>query len=117
MRPMTDEEIIRFFEMAIAGGQIFVYYQPQYNHSTGRIVGAEGLMRWRHPEFGLQYPVNFIPILEKYGLIHRADLFVFEQICRFQSNCPPSVRIPISFNVSRHDLFGHDYVKELEAIR
>ncbi len=117
MRPMTDEEIIRFFEKAIAGGQIFVYYQPQYNHSTGRIVGAEGLMRWRHPEFGLQYPVNFIPILEKYGLIHRADLFVFEQICRFQSNCPPSVRIPISFNVSRHDLFGHDYVKELEAIR
>ena len=117
MRPMTDEEIIRFFEKAIVEGQIFVYYQPQYNHSTGRIVGAEGLMRWRHPEFGLQYPVNFIPVLEKYGLIHRADLHVFEHICRFQSSCPPSVRIPISFNVSRHDLFGHDYVNELEEIR
>ena len=117
MRLMTDEEIIRFFEKAIVEGQIFVYYQPQYNHSTGRLVGAEGLMRWRHPEYGLQYPVNFISVMEKYGLIHQADLFVFDQICRFQSSCPPSVRIPISFNVSRHDLFGHDYVKELEAIR
>ncbi len=117
MRMMTEEEIVRFFKQAITEGQIFVYYQPQYNHSTGRLVGAEGLMRWRHPEYGLQYPMNFIQVLEKHGLIHQADLYVFEQICRFQSSCPASVRIPVSFNVSGYDLFGHDYVDELEAIR
>lgn len=117
-RRMTEDEIVRcFFEQAIAEGQICVYYQPQYNHSTGRLVGAEGLMRWSHPEFGMLYPMDVIPFMEKYGVIHRADLYVFEQICRFQSNCPESVRIPISFNVSRHDLFDHDYVNELEMIR
>jgi EAL domain-containing protein (putative c-di-GMP-specific phosphodiesterase class I) len=118
MKRMTEEEIVRLFlEQAISGGQICVHYQPQYNHSTGRIVGAEGLMRWNHPEYGMMYPADFIAVMEKHGLIHRADLYVFEQICRFQNSCPPSVRIPISFNVSRHDLFDHDYVNELEMIR
>ena len=114
---MTEEEIVRSFDQAIADGQIRVHYQPQYNHSTGRLIGAEGLMRWEHPEYGAQYPADFIPALEKNGLIHRADLMVFEYICRLQHSCPDNVRIPISFNVSRHDLFGHDYVDELEAVR
>ena len=115
-RQMTEEEIIASFDQAIAEGQIYLCYQPQFNHSTGRLVGAEGLMRWRHPEFGEQYPSDFIPVMEKHGLIHRADLHAFELICQFQSSCP-SYSLPISFNVSRHDLFGHDYVNELEAIR
>ena len=115
-RQMTEEEIIASFDQAIEENQIYLVYQPQYNHSTGRLVGAEGLMRWRHPEFGDQYPSDFIPVMEKHGLIHRADLHAFELICQFQSSCP-SYSLPISFNVSRHDLFGHDYVNELEAIR
>ena len=117
MRQMTEEEIVRYFERAMDEGQICVHYQPQYNHSTGRLIGAEGLMRWIHPEHGVQYPSDYIPVLEKHGLIHRADLYVFEQICRFLKKLPPAVRIPVSFNVSRHDLFGHDYVEELESVR
>ena len=117
MRKMTEEEIIRHFKRAIEEGQICVHYQPQYNHSTGRIIGAEALMRWNHPDFGPQLPGDFIPAMEQHGLLHRADLYVFEQICRFQSSCPASLRIPISFNVSRYDLFGHDFVAELETIR
>ena len=115
-RQMTEGEIIASFDKAIEENQIYLVFQPQYNHSTGRPVGAEGLMRWRHPEFGDQYPSDFIPVMEKHGLIHRADLHAFELICQFQSSCP-SYSLPISFNVSRHDLFGHDYVNELEAIR
>jgi len=117
MKRMTEMEVVRFFEQAISEKQLCVHYQPQYNHSTGRIVGAEALMRWNHPEFGPQSPGDFIPAMEKYELISRADLYVFEEICRFQSSCPSSLRIPISFNVSRHDLLGHDYVRELETIR
>ena len=115
-RRMTEEEIIWAFDDAIEQGQIYMVYQPQYNHSTGRMIGAEALMRWKHPEFGEQYPSDFIPVMEKYGLVHRADLYAFEQICQFQNSCPHYI-IPISFNVSRHDLFGHDYVRELEKIR
>ena len=113
---MTEQEIISSFDQAIKEGQIYVEYQPKYNHSTGRLIGAEALMRWNHPEFGEQVPNDFIPVLEQYGLIHRADLYVFEEICRFHNSCP-NYMLPISFNISRHDLFGHDYVSEIEAIR
>ena len=115
-RAMTEEEIIGAFDQAIEEDQIYVVYQPQYNHSTGRMIGAEALMRWTHPEYGEQYPSDFVPAMEKNGLIHRADLHVFELICQFQNSCPHYM-IPISFNVSRHDLFGHPYVEELETIR
>ena len=117
MKRLTEMEVVRYFEQAIHDRQICVHYQPQYNHSTGRLVGAEALMRWNHPEYGPQSPADFIPAMEKYELIYRADLYVFKEICRFQSNCPSADRIPISFNVSRHDLLEHDYVDELEAIR
>ena len=70
-RRMTEEEIIWAFDDAIEQGQIYMVYQPQYNHSTGRMIGAEALMRWKHPEFGEQYPSDFIPVMEKYGLVHR----------------------------------------------
>ena len=115
-RKLTEDEIIRSFDRAMAEGWIYVVYQPKYNHSTGRLIGAEALMRWRDPECGEQAPDDFVPVMEKHGLIHRADLFVFEQICRFHSDCP-SYMLPISFNVSRHDLYGRDYVIEVEAIR
>ena len=115
-KKLTEEEIVRSFERAMAEGWIYVVYQPKYNHSTGRMIRAEALMRWNDPECGEQYPDDFVPVMEKHGLIHRADLFVFEQICRFHSDCP-SYMLPISFNVSRHDLFGHDYVNEVEAVR
>ena len=118
-RKMTEAELTAGFDAACREGQIYVCFQPQYNHSTGRMTGAEALMRWKHPEYGLQYPADFIPVLEQHGLIHRADLYVFEQICRFQRDCLDRGihPIPISFNISRHDIFERDYVGELERIR
>ena len=97
-RKMTEQEIISSFDEAITNGQIYLVYQPKYNHSTGRLIGAEALMRWRHPELGEQLPDDFIPIMENYGLIHRADLFAFEEICRFHNSCP-NYMLPISFHL------------------
>lgn len=104
--------------LALNTDKVFIHYQPQYNHATGDMVGAEALMRWR--EDGIeQSPSDFIPVLEETGLIHEADLHVFEMICRFLRKCLDrniSV-VPISFNISRHDLVNHDYVSEIEDIR
>ena len=82
-RQMTEAEILSSFEDAINYEHIFVSYQAQVNHTTGRMVGAEALMRWSNPEYGMQYPSDFIPVLEKNDLIYRADLAVFESVCRF----------------------------------
>lgn len=105
--------------LAIDAGHIKVYYQPQYNHITGRIVGAEALMRWEHSAYGMLRPSDFIPDLEKSGLMVAADLFVFDQICQFQASRIEDKKhtAPISFNVSKVDIANPDYIDNLEKIR
>ncbi len=116
---MSEQELIDSFETALREKHIYACYQAQINHSTGRMVGAEALMRWRDPEYGMQYPVDFIPVLEKHDLIYQADIYLFESVCRFQKECIDRniLVIPISVNVSRHDIYRHDYVDEIENIR
>lgn len=48
-RQMSPQEIVQTFDKAYTT----VYYQPQFNHSTHMMIGAEALMRWNHPEFGM----------------------------------------------------------------
>ena len=54
---------------ALSAGQLELYYQPQFNLQSGRMTGAEALIRWNHPERGLLLPDLFIPIAEETGLI------------------------------------------------
>jgi len=116
---MTEKELLDSFDEALENSHIFVCYQPKMNHATGRMIGAEALMRWKHPEFGMQYPSDFIPVLEKNDLLYKADLLVFENVCKFQQRMIKSgmSSVPISFNMSRHDIIHDFYVDELEKIR
>lgn len=116
---LGEQEIIAMVETAIAQEQFVAFYQPQYNHSNGMLIGAEALVRWNHPEKGLISPGVFIPICEKNGFITRLDLYVFEQTCKFIRKCMDkgiSV-VPISSNFSRNDIFQPNYVEKLEEIR
>lgn len=118
-RKMLEQEIVDGFEAAIGEQQLYPCYQPQINHSTGRMVGAEALMRWGHPELGLQLPTDFVPILEEHDLIYSADIYIFECVCRFLRKCLEKgfPVVPISVNMSRYDVFRHEYVDEIEKIR
>ncbi len=116
---MSKKEILRSFDDAIKDGHIHPHYQPQYNHATGRMVGAEALMRWEHPKFGAQFPNDFIPVLEDSGFIVDADLCMIEQICRFQQACIDQQlpAVPISFNVSRVDILDEGFIDKIEEMR
>ena len=116
---MSEKELLGGFEDAMRYGHIFACYQPKINHNTGRMIGAEALMRWKHPVFGLQYPSDFIPLLEKNDLICTADLYIFEQVCKFQRRCLDEgiSTVPISVNMSRYDIYHDDYVDKIEALR
>ena len=102
---LDEQRIIETMEQSLKNKEFQVYYQPKHETITGRIVGAEALVRWQHPEYGFMSPGQFIPLFEKNGFITRLDVFVLEQVCkdikRWQKLKYPIV--PISVNVSRRD--------------
>ena len=87
---------------AIREGQLFLVYQPQVDTLTGRVVGLEALIRWRHPEEGLILPGRFLPVAEETGLVlAMGDWVLFEaceQIRRWRSRL--GLSIPVAVNVS-----------------
>ncbi|MGE4065048.1 MAG: putative bifunctional diguanylate cyclase/phosphodiesterase [Rhodospirillaceae bacterium] len=87
---------------AVDQNQLWLAYQPQMDLASGKIVGAEALIRWNHPERGLVSPGEFIPIAEASGLILPIGDWIIEEICRqrqiWQALGLPALRL--GFNVS-----------------
>lgn len=67
---------------ALRRDEFQLYYQPQINVSNGQVIGAEALIRWQHPEFGLVSPAKFIPLAERSGLIIAIGEWVLNEACR-----------------------------------
>jgi diguanylate cyclase len=95
---------------ALEDGSLELHYQPQVEVATGRIIGAEALLRWAHPQRGYISPASFIPIAEASGLIVPIGEWVLERACAQaaewrKAGLPP---IPIAVNVSGVQLHRQD---------
>lgn len=94
-----------------------VHYQPKVSITTGRITGAEALVRWRHPEKGLIPPVEFIPLAEKTGLIVPLGEMVLGTACRDAAGWHSAgYSIDVAVNVSTRQLKQGDLAERFEAI-
>ncbi|MDO5563566.1 MAG: EAL domain-containing protein, partial [Synergistaceae bacterium] len=110
-RILHEQEIVNEMVSALITNQFEVWFQPQYNHNTGALIGSEALVRWRHPVKGLIPPGEFIPIFEQNGFVYEMDKFVWERACMLLRKWLDEGRspIPISVNISRYDIFRDDF--------
>ncbi len=117
-RLVRNQEIVFEMEKALKSQQFEVWFQPQYNHSTGAMIGAEALVRWRHPEKGLIPPNDFIPIFEQNGFVYALDQFVWHKTCQYLRKWRDEGKDPqpISVNISRYDVLCPDVVSVLTEI-
>lgn len=77
-----DFTLLNGFPDAIKNDEFVLYYQPKVSFHTGKIVGAEALIRWNHPELGLIAPLKFIPLAEVYGFITEIGAWVIKKACK-----------------------------------
>lgn len=118
-----EKDIIFDMERAFQENEFIVYYQPKFLFNTGKIIGAEALVRWNHKKRGLLTPSYFVPLFEKNGFIEKIDLLVFENVCQFldkwnkaQAGKTEKQAITISCNLSRVQLYNPDIAKIYKAI-
>ena len=117
--PSNDEIVPRFslddINQAFDNNEFCFYLQPKCIAETGAIVGAEALVRWNHPEYGLVSPGEFIPLLERESMVTRFDLFIWRSVCEMLSRWDGEGRnlVPVSVNVSMTDIEAIDVARVL----
>lgn len=111
---LTFDEIDRAFD----NNEFCFYLQPKFNAATGAIVGAEALVRWNHPKYGVVSPGRFVPMLEQAGQISRLDVFVWRSVVRMLARWEREGRnlVPISVNVSMVDIDQMDVADTLTGL-
>lgn len=110
-RTQLEEEL----RQAIARREFIVYYQPRMGVQPGEVVGAEALVRWRHPQRGLVLPGEFIPLCEEVGLMRDLGRQVFEQAARQQAAwIAEGHRLKLSVNLSPREFEDPALLPDLE---
>jgi EAL domain-containing protein (putative c-di-GMP-specific phosphodiesterase class I) len=104
---------------ALQRAEFEVYYQPIMTLEDGRIVGAEALVRWEHPQRGLLLPEEFLSVAEETGLIAQIGEGVLREACHqmraWQQRYPTLPPLTISVNLSPRQLFSPELVAEILA--
>ncbi|MDO4803339.1 MAG: EAL domain-containing protein [Lachnospiraceae bacterium] len=119
-REAYEQRLVNDLRRALDENDFQVYYQPKYDIQSDppRLVSAEALVRWAHPELGMISPGDFIPLFERNGQINLLDKYVWtkaaEQIARWKREY--GVTIPVSVNLSRVDVFDPELEETLDSI-
>ncbi|WP_338487541.1 EAL domain-containing protein [Pseudomonas trivialis] len=105
--------------LALARGEFSVHYQPQVDARGSRIVGAEALVRWQHPQLGAQSPAEFIKVLEDSGLILEVGTWILDEACAgFAQLIADGLVDPLNFslcvNISPRQFRQNDFVERVE---
>jgi len=102
---------------ALSRHEFFLHYQPQIAIDSGEVIGAEALLRWRHPSRGNIAPDSFIPVLEESGLIIEVGAWLLKQACHQHAHWLAegvmATDAMVSVNLSARQLRGDDFVNQV----
>jgi diguanylate cyclase (GGDEF)-like protein len=102
---------------AMERSELRMYLQPKIDVASGAVVGAEALVRWRHPQRGLVPPMEFIPFAEQTGFIRHITLWVLEQAARqWQALQPAQGQLRIAVNLSTRDLLDLEFPERIAML-
>ena len=115
---IRESELTSLMAVSLERGDFKVYFQPQFDHIHGTMVGAEALVRWIIDGRSVVSPAQFVPLFEKNGFIAKLDAFVWETTCRYLRKWLDEGRqvVPVSVNISRVDIYSEDIGELLDNI-
>lgn len=113
-RIIKDKKIERYIPVAFSHQEFYVVYQPKVDLTSGKVIGAEALVRWHSPELGNCMPDEFITLFERNGYINRLDFYVYKKVFEFLDGRAKAGKpiVPISVNMSRFHLADEKFVKK-----
>lgn len=113
-----EQSMVSEMEQALADKDFVLFVQPQVNMLNRHVVGAEILVRWKHPVKGMINPQDFIPVYERNGFIKRLDLYIFREACRVMRKCLDMGLdiVPFSVNLSGISFYYEDLFDEITEI-
>ncbi len=112
-RLTAERELSGLFESSLANHDFLLYLQPKMWAKDGTLGGAEALVRWIHPQKGVIFPSDFIPLFESNGMICRLDFYIFEEVCKTIRHRQDAGKplFPISVNLSRQHFMRPGFLK------
>ena len=120
VRELLNQRLLNDLRQAVQEKQFVVFYQAKYNIQCDppRLSSAEALIRWKHPELGMVFPGDFIPLFEGNGQISIVDNYVWAEAARQIAAWRDKfgIVIPVSVNLSRADVFDPNLVQNLTAL-
>jgi EAL domain-containing protein (putative c-di-GMP-specific phosphodiesterase class I) len=96
--------------------ELFMEYQPQVALPSGKVIGMEALLRWRHPKFGLVSPAHFIPMAEKIGILPEFGMWLMRRSCQEAKWIQERLgrRVSLSVNLSPHQFAQAKLLRTIE---
>lgn len=115
-RESLEKEICRGLDQ----GEFLLYFQPISSIKTDTIISFEALLRWNHPDLGMIFPAEFLPLAEETGLIEPLGIWVMQEACtqllRWQGRFPKASLMAMNINLSPRQLLQRDFIDQARAV-
>jgi len=110
----TRREDLEHIQQALERREFVLYYQPKVNMKSGEVIGAEALIRWRHPEQGLLPPASFLPVIENHPVsVELGEWVIDTALAQMEAWAAVGLRFPVSVNIGVRQLQQGDFVERL----